>query len=404
MSTWEQVSPSTADSNAYTLAVTDKVGSSMATLPDLDYDGIPELAVGAMSDGSAGLLGGDGCMYVLFLGSSGGVKRAAKLKVWHSRERNGGVREQGAKEHTSLVLYVACSLFICEQPNMPSAKPPSGLKPPFPPGHPQALAEDPDAADTWGLLGTGPLASQTQFGVAVASYESPFPNSASHVLAIGAHYEGINTVTTGNTYGGVFMVQYDGFPAPPPSLPSPPSAPPSKPPPSPPPALPPPSSPPLRPSPAPPASPPSPSPSPPPPRPSPPPPLPSPPPPVDPPPAGTLDLAAEDQTGLALTGVEDEKLIAILVPVITAVFALLCCLSWVFFWRRRRQMADLKHHLAAKVRSTHFTIRSIRKNNSIVSAVHAPALPPGGRDGLPAASAQSKAQPEATTQLRKWSS
>jgi len=60
----------------------DLFGHSVAALPDLDGDGIPELAIGADGDddgGTGGIGSNTGCFYVLFLASDGTVKSHQKV-------------------------------------------------------------------------------------------------------------------------------------------------------------------------------------------------------------------------------------------------------------------------------------------------------------------------------------
>jgi FG-GAP repeat protein len=55
----------------------DRFGCALARLPDMDGDGVPELAVGASTDLDGGT--GRGAVWVLYLDAGSGVKHAAKL-------------------------------------------------------------------------------------------------------------------------------------------------------------------------------------------------------------------------------------------------------------------------------------------------------------------------------------
>jgi len=62
----------------------DLFGHAVAALPDLDGDGIPELAIGADGDddgGTGGIGSNTGCFYVLFLASDGTVKSHTKVSA-----------------------------------------------------------------------------------------------------------------------------------------------------------------------------------------------------------------------------------------------------------------------------------------------------------------------------------
>ncbi len=60
-----------------TLDQGDRFGTSLALLPDLDGDGVPELAAGALYDDDGGT--NAGALYVLFLGRDGRVKSSTKI-------------------------------------------------------------------------------------------------------------------------------------------------------------------------------------------------------------------------------------------------------------------------------------------------------------------------------------
>lgn len=63
--------------HAYNLETSDKFGSSLAQLDDLDGDGVIELAVGAIGCDDGGSNAGG--IYVIFLQTNGGVRQAQKI-------------------------------------------------------------------------------------------------------------------------------------------------------------------------------------------------------------------------------------------------------------------------------------------------------------------------------------
>ena len=56
-------------------------GSAAAALPDLDWDGVSELAIGASRRPAVGMDRYIGAVYVLFLDASGGVKSGGVARL-----------------------------------------------------------------------------------------------------------------------------------------------------------------------------------------------------------------------------------------------------------------------------------------------------------------------------------